>query len=597
MTIGSTTRHFWLALGLVVATLVVFGSLTSAQFIVYDDHQYVVDNPALQDGLTMESIRWAFTTGYAAMWCPLSWISHLLDVELYGLHAGGHHRTSVILHALNALLLFVALRRLTGTTYRSAAVAGLFALHPLHVQSVAWVAERKDVLSTTFGFLALWFYARHAERPTVGRYALVALALTLGLMAKPMLVTLPFVLLLLDGWPLERLQGNLRWALLEKVPLLALAAASVGITIFVQRGDKALTSFDVLPLSLRAANSVVSYARYLGKTVWPADLAIFYPYPSYWSVAAVAGSVALLVILTALAVRQRRQRPYLLMGWLWFIGTLIPVIGLVQTGSHAMADRFTYVPLVGLFVVAVWATVELARAWRVPGTLVVGMTAVVLVTLAMAARREASYWHDSVTIFSRALEATADNSETRFNLGTALQRAGRFEEAEEQFRTGLRMNPRDSRIYNSLGALVQNMGRTDDAINEYRLALQADGSHLGARMNLAVTLFENGRRDEAIAEFREAVRLNNGSALAHYKLGVALAQMGRLTDAEEPLRRAVEIQPDWAEAWNELGTTLGRQGRVAEAVPCFAEAVRLNPRLDAASRNLERARARQASQR
>jgi tetratricopeptide (TPR) repeat protein len=506
-------------LALVLLTTAAFGRSLNNGFVNYDDPEYVTSNPGVKGGLSAAGLRWAFTASDVLNWHPLTWISLQLDYQLYRLRPWGYHLTSVLLHAGSSVLLFLALRRMTGAVWRSAAVAALFALHPLHVESVAWVAERKDVLSTFFGMLALWAYADYARRPGVGRYLLVFAALALGLLAKPMLVTWPCLLLLLDYWPLGRLRRGgpvpLRLVLAEKLPLFALAAVSCAVALFAQGRGGAIESLQEVPLGVRCANALVSYVAYLGMALWPAHLAPFYPHPGgalpWWQPAAAA---VLLAGITALAAATAWRRPYLLVGWLWYVGTLVPVIGLVQVGDQTRADRYTYVPLVGLFLAAAWGLADLAAhrpalRWPVIAAAVLGLAACFVCTV-----RQVGYWHDSQALWAHALRVTADNYVAENNLGLALLQDGRPEEAEGHFRAAVRFKATYARGYANLGLALDEQGKLAEAAACYSRALEIRPDLAATHNNLGIVLGKLGRGDEAIAQLTEAVRLDPESAEA-----------------------------------------------------------------------------------
>jgi hypothetical protein len=447
-------RRLSLALGAALALLTLAAWLPALRngFVNLDDPYYVTANPRVLQGITRAGIAWALTAKVASNWHPLTLFSHMLDGQLYGLKPAGHHATSLLLHLANVLLLFEVLRRMTGAAGRSAAVAALFAVHPTRVESVAWIAERKDVLSALFWILAMGAWARYARRPSIGRYGLVAFLMILGLMAKPMVVTLPFALLLLDVWPLDRLPLGWRRLGVEKLPLLALSAASSLITLRYQ--EMSLAPLEVVPWSLRAANALVAYAAYLGKLFWPTRLAIFYPIPPVIPAWKIAGAALLLIAITALAVWRARREPWLLTGWLWFLGTLVPVIGLVQVGRQAMADRYTYIPSIGLFLALVWTLAELARAHRAALAATAG---IVILALAVATRVQVGYWADSATLFRHALTATDDgNYLAHIGLGKALMGEKDCAGAAEQFRAVLARYPHMSEAHAGL-TTVQRM--------------------------------------------------------------------------------------------------------------------------------------------
>lgn len=606
---------------LVAATVVVFWQILGHEFINYDDSLYVTENKHVWAGPTRGGLVWAFTTFHHANWHPLTWLSHMLDCRLFGLDPMGHHLTSLLLHIANTLLLLVVLRRMTGSLWRSAFVAALFAIHPLHVESVAWVAERKDVLSTLFWMLTMWAYVRYTESPKLWRYLSVVLFFALGLMAKPMLVTLPFVLLLLDYWPLRRLASGTtevderarpaRRLIWEKTPLFALAAASGIVTYLAQQKGEAVSSLEAFPMGIRVANAVVAYVTYIGKTVWPRGLAVFYPHPGdtlpAWQV---LGAGLVLACISILAIRTARRRPYLAVGWLWYLGTLVPVIGLIQVGMQAMSDRYTHVPLIGIFVVVAWGIPDLlgreerrtgrarerrkgkakdpspsGRAPVAPGlrfthSLVLSILAGTAIAALMArAWVQAAYWHDSITLFQHALNVTADNVVAHNNLGVALSREGKSDEAIDHFSKVLEMDPDHADAHANLGVVLANQGNLEDAIAHYSKALQVKPDNAEAHTDLGVALARKGRMDEAIDHFSEALEIDPKHAGAHTNMGNALAYQGNFEDAIAHFSKALDIKPNNPEAHTNLGLTFQKQGKIDEAVHEFRKAIRIKPDL------------------
>lgn len=557
-------------------------------FVNLDDAQYVSDNPAVSGGLSARGLSWAFTTPHAGNWHPLTWLSHMLDVELYGMNAGPHHLTSLLLHVASALLLFGLLHRMTGALFRSAFVAALFALHPLHVESVAWVAERKDVLSTLFFLLTIRAYLAYVRRPRPSRYALVLVLFALGLMAKPMLVTLPFVLLLLDYWPLGRAPS--RRLVVEKLPLLALALASSVVTFLVQQQAGAVKGLDALPFDHRLANAVMAYAAYIGKMLWPVQLAAIYPYPASRSAWLVAAAAAGLIAVTVLTLRAARRHPYLPVGWLWYLGTLMPVIGLVQVGSQPMADRYTYVPLIGLFLIVAWGMPDLLARWP-HRDLALGVAAgSVILGCALAARAQVRHWRNSVALWQHALEVTTENPRAHNNLGHALAREGRGREAIGYYTEAVRIKPDYAEAHNNIGYALADQGRVREAIAHYSEALRVLPDYAEAHNNLGVALAGEGNADGAIQHLSDAVRIEPGRAEAHNNLGAVLAGQGRLEDAIRHLAEAVELRPGYADARRNLAmahyeraVTLAGQGRTSEAVGHLESVLKLDPSHEQAS--------------
>ena len=645
-------RTAMLALALMLVTLLVFVRALQCGFVDYDDGDYITGNAQVQAGLTWAGVKWAFTTGCASNWHPLTWLSHMLDAQLYGLDPAGHHLTSVALHAMNAGLVFLFLARLTGATWRSLIVAVFFALHPLRVESVAWISERKDVLSFCFGMLALLAYSGYVRESAIRNaqpkgnpkpkprsrsggwaYGLALLCFALSLLSKPMLVTLPCVLLLLDYWPLGRMsgvrrevsgkpQGEVPWLRLaaEKLPFLMLAIASSVVTFLVQRQGGAVASVTGLPLGARVENSFIAYVRYLFKTVWPADLATLYPHPGHWPSWQVLAAVLLLLAISTLLVLRRRVWPFALVGWLWFVGTLVPVIGLVQVGIQSMADRYTYLPSVGLLVAAVWLAhdaVARLRAKPAGAALAVVGFAVVCAGLTW---RQIGFWKNTETLFGRAVAVTRDNylaynnlgfylanhgryaeaitnyqasvrikpdyEDALNNLGHALAELGRNTEALPFYEAALRVKPRHVEVNNNYGNALSGVGRLDEAIAHYEIALAENPAHADTHSNLGVALAMKGRLDEARRHLQEAIRLRPNHAGSHSNLGNVLAGLRQLDEAMREYRAALHLKPDDAQAHNNLGNVLAEKGRLDEAALHYRRALNLNANNPEANFNL-----------
>ncbi len=562
-------RFLWcLAVAVVVAAA--FWPVVRNGFAGYDDNEYVTENPHVRTGLTGENARWAFTAAHSNNWHPLTWISHQADVTWFGLDPRGHHAINLALHVANAALLFWWLSGWTGAIGRSAFVALVFGLHPLHVESVAWIAERKDVLSTFFGLLALVAWGAYVRKPAVLQYLVAALLFAASLLSKPMLVTLPILLLLVDWWPLKR---GLR--VVEKLPLFALSVLSGLATIWAQRQGGAVAAVETLPPALRLSNTAVAYARYLGKTIWPADLAVFYPFPLHgipaWQVAA---SAAGLVVVSATVWRFRRSRPWLAVGWCWFVVTLLPVIGIVQVGMQSMADRYMYVPMIGLLVAFAW---EAARALPVAGPVIVAACAV-------ASWRQIAVWQDGVTLFTHALAVTRDNFVAHDNLGVELDRRGRSEEAMQHYRETLRIKPGDRIGSGNLAAALFekgerlfNEGKKDEAFGVLREGLVLRPRQPAARTNVALILMERGQFAPAVEQFRAALADDRSIVRAQVGMGVALANLGRDAEAQRAFEDAVALDPSNVEARFDLAMVLAGTGKRADAVRQLRELLRLKP--------------------
>lgn len=552
---------------LTLLTLAVFWPARGFDFVTYDDPTYVYDNAPVVAGPTAESVVWAFTTRHSANWHPLTWLSLMLDVALHGVEPRGFHATAIWLHLANSLLLFEFLRRTTGAVGPALFAAALFAVHPLHVEPVVWVSSRKDVLSTLFGLIALVAHAGNVRRPSRVRYAVSLAAFALSLLAKQMLVTLPFLLVLLDLWPLRRFEWDgwrrsARAALRlvpEKLPFFALAIAAGAVAYAAQRGGGAMRDFEEFPLAGRLANGAVAYVLYLTKTLWPTGLCAYYPYPAAIPAWQVAGALALLGGITAVALAQVRRRPSLAVGWLWYVGTLLPVIGIVQLGGQRMADRYTYVPLVGPFVALAWLLTAppRARAWRKRA---LGAAALaVILALATAARAQSLHWRDSLSLFRRAVAVTSGNAVAHNNLGAEYGRAGQLDAALEQFRAALAADPGFADAHNNLGNALLQRGRTGEATDHFHEALRLDPDLVAARMNLGLVLEREGRTAEALAQYDRAAALGPGNAAvlrhvaaAHERYGEALLERGERERAVQQFREALRLDPGLGSARDHL---------------------------------------------
>jgi tetratricopeptide (TPR) repeat protein len=629
---------------LLVVTVAAYGQVVKHDFVSLDDDIYVTDNYPVRAGLTSAGIVWAFSFTDSPYWHPLTWLSHMLDCQLYGVSPSMHHLTNVVLHLANSLLLFLVLYQMTGALWRSCFVAALFALHPLNVESVAWVTERKNLLSTFFWLLTMVFYVRYSKKPGLARYLLVVFIFTLGLMAKPMLVTLPFALLLLDYWPLGRfpfqqVDSDTRTEaahatiptfqrttsvslVLEKVPLLILSVLSSSLTSLSVQRSGILISTTLVPMKLRIANAIVSYARYIGKLIWPLDLAVFYPYPSTVPLWQSVGAGLLLAGISFLVIRAWRKLPYLCIGWFWYLGTLIPAIGLVQAGQWpAMADRFTYVPAIGLFVMLAWSIPHLLTKWRYRNTGFVLAAGALLAALLLLTWTQLHRWSNTITLFEHTLKVTVNNYLAHNNLGNALARQGKLKQAKDHYVKALRINPTFPRAHNNLANALARQGKSEEAIAHYTKALeikpnfpkahnnlgnvwarqgknqeaivhyskalQLKPDFAGAHNNLGNILEGQGKINEAVFHFARALELKHDFAEAHFNLGNARARQGKMDQAQAHFIRALELKPTFAEAHNSLGVILARKGRLAEAVDQFREALRLKPDFRQARVNLE----------
>jgi tetratricopeptide (TPR) repeat protein len=615
-----------------VTCVAAYWGVWNHEFVNYDDGDYVTQNIQVQSGLTLQGVAWAFTTGHAGNWHPLTWLSLMLDHELFGLNPWGYHVTSLLFHVASTLLLFYVLRRMTQETWKSAFVAALFGLHPLHVESVAWIAERKDVLSAAFFMLTLLFYARYVERPVRKRYLLVLLSLALGLMSKPMLVTLPFVLLLLDVWPLGRIRfgsdegkGKMkgrdqlgakeRGAIIkklvrEKVPFFLLIIGSSVATVIAQRGEGAVVPWEMLPFMSRLQNAISSYLKYLLHMVWPSNLSAFYPHPGFeppfWQV---AGSAAMLLIVSFFLMKNISRRPYLFVGWFWYLGTLVPVIGLIQVGFQSMADRYTYIPLIGIFMMIAWGVPNLfskQKEWRIA----LSVSAVlILLALSIRTQFQVRTWENSFTLWQNALHATTNNGLAHYNVGLQLAKQGKTAEAIEHYTEAVRIIPDMDEAHDNLANLLAREGRNDEALYHYRELQKLKPNSDMVYYNLGILYLRLGKTPEALDSYSRAVQMNPRNWRAHQSLGTLLIQQGRFSDGighlEEALRlepnsperrvaianllaehgmraeairhytEALKLKPNDAEVHNSLGLALARDGKIAEAIEHFKEALRL----------------------
>lgn len=637
----AASRNGWQSLAvcalLLLATGLVFGQTVRHEFINLDDNIYVYQNPHVLHGLNGQEILWSFAHSHFANWHPLTWISLMLDYQLYGLNAAGYHLTNVLLHAATAILLFLVLQQMTGALWPSAFVAALFAVHPMQVESVAWVTERKDVLSGLFFVLTLGAYLGYVRRPfSILRYLAVVALFALGLMAKAMLVTLPFLLLLLDYWPLGRMgstpgatvsaAGNLRpqnlWRLiLEKVPLFALAAVCCAATLWIQ--GESLAPNERVPLLWRIGNAAISYVVYLATFCYPAGLAVLYPPPSpdglIWKVSA-AGLV--LASISAAALLARRRYPYLLVGWFWFLGMLVPVIGVVQVGLQTVADRFTYLPQIGLGIALAWGMADAACRWPGRRWVCVAAGSVMLAVFMGCAWHQASFWRDSESLWTHTLACTRPNSAAHnafanalvdrgrlddavahyrqavdirpdlapahYNLAVALDNLGRFEEAIAEYEQTLKLTPGDAKSHYNLGSIQLTHGQLERAIEHFQEAIRLEPAFAEAHYNLANAWFVRGRLEDAVEEYRETLKIRPNFANALYNLGLALANLRRWDDAIAEFRRALQVQPEFAEVHNSLGYALAVRGHSDEAVEHFRAALKIRPDFVEARENLNR---------
>ena len=594
-------------LGLAVMTFGIYAQVIWHQFITLEDGWYIKENAMVNRGVTLAGLAWAFTTFHEGNWHPLTWIAHMIDSQLFGMNAGGHLLVNALIHVANTLLVFWFLSLTTHARWPSALVAALFALHPLHVESVAWAAERKDTLSTFFGLLSLISYTRYAEGHSRKWYAWTALTLALGLMAKPMLVTWPFVMLLLDYWPLRRLSEStsrknflvsIAPLVREKLPLFAMAAASCVITFFAQSHGAAVRTFTDVPIVLRLSNALVSYAKYLMLTFWPYDLAAYYPFTSRgipaWQI---IGAAFLLIGITASCLFQRKLRPYLMVGWLWFLGTLVPVIGLVQVGGQTMADRYFYIPSIGLFTALVYGLVDIAKTRRVAPSLIAAIAGAVLLVLAILTNAQIHLWRDSFTLFEHALAVTPPNLPIENSLGIAMDNSGRYDEAAAHFEKALQVQRDHYEVLVNMGVTRYHQDQLPEAIEYYQAAIRSQPDAPEAHAQLCLALWKQNRNEAAYDEVHRASQLAPKDANIRNYLGIALGRLGRFPEAIDQLHEALRLNPNSAEAHNNLGLALLASGKPRHSIPEFEAALRLSPELKGAADNLRRAQAQLSSQR
>ena len=560
---------------LVIVTLIPYSRLAKCGFVNYDDPIYVTQNPHVQQ-LSEKNLLWAFSVGYNSNWHPLTWISHMVDYRIWGTNALGHHATNLLLHLVSVILLFLILMRTTRSVWQSFFVAALFAIHPLHVESVAWIAERKDVLSTVFWMLTIGAYILYAEKPQAKRYWAMVTLYALGLMAKPMLVSLPLVLLILDYWPLRRLKSaGLTRLVIQKSPMLILAAASSVITVIAQHRGHAAGSLAACSIGMRVSNALVSYLSYIAKMVWPKNLAVFYPHPrdtiSAWLIVL---SALVLAGISLIAIRERRSRPYLLVGWLWYVITLIPVIGLVQVGAQAMADRYTYVPLIGVFIMLAWGIGEWVKGRK--GERVLALSSgVVIVALCIASWIQVGYWRNSIVLFEHALAvAPEDNYPARANLGRAYADKGDYAPAVAEYEKALAMRRDEAHVYCDYGDSLAKMGRIEQAVGQYEQALAVDPKLSQAQDRL--TAIRQSRAEAALAQ-RLQKRAKPNSAPAHVNNAIILQSRGQREEAIKEYKEAIRIDPHLVAAHNNLAVLYDNLGRTEEAISEFKIAIRLKP--------------------
>ncbi|GFO70418.1 O-GlcNAc transferase [Geomonas limicola] len=570
---------------LTLVTMIVFLQTATHQFINFDDPGYVTSNTAVKGGLSAAGLAWAFTSTAMSNWHPLTWLSHMIDVQFFGLDPRWHHLTSVFLHAVTVVVLFMLLEGMTGALWQSFFVALLFAVHPLHVESVAWVAERKDVLSCLFGLISLSCYVRYVKTPGARWYLASLLLFVASLMSKPMLVTLPLVMLLLDYWPLDRYGCDpstnatlpvLRLAR-EKIPFFVFSALSSAITVYSQHKGGAMATLDKVPVTARIENALIAWVKYIFLMVWPQDLAILYPFPKHLVLWQAAAAGIVLVIISTAVVRYRRRFPYLLTGWFWYFITLLPVIGLVTVGGQSMADRYTYFPLIGLFVACCWLIPDLMQGWQHRQVVLAVLAPLVFSLLTAVTWRQLGYWKDDFSLFRHTLEVTSDNYLILNNYGIALDAKGNHAEAFRYFNEAVQVNPRSAMAYSNLGSVSLGWGKLDDAVQNYTKALEINPNHLQARAGMGKTLAALGRFDEAVWQFQEALKIDPSLTAAHQNLALLLIKLGKNSEAQSHYEAALQLDPRSPKAALDMGIAMAQEGKMVEALGYFDDAQRIAP--------------------
>lgn len=592
-----TQEVVYICIGLVIAICAIYWPVIGNGFVNYDDTNYITENVHVLNGLNWPDVKWAFSTQYTGYAHPITWLTHQLDYQLYGAWAGGHHLTNVLIHIANSILLFLLFWRTTRELWASAVVAALFAIHPLHVESVAWVAERKDVLSALFFLLTLHCYVAYAAKPGMSRYLATLGCFVFGILSKPMLVTIPAVLLLFDYWPLRRLRfendevqprDNVSWKILalEKIPFALVAAGWSVLTLILQKEAGVVGQQDI---TLRMANAVVSYSTYLWMTFWPHDLAVLYPYPTSLPWLKVIVSILILLGISAVCLARRRSSPHLLAGWLWYLGMLVPVIGLVQVGAQAHADRYTYLPQIGLWFALSWEVAALIRIRPLLRRFVPIGVGVIMVMLSACALHQTRIWRDSESLWEHALAVTSNNFVAHYNLGHVVGQQGRYDEAVSHFNEVLRIDPDLFDGLINMGITLLAQGKTNEAISYLNRAIEVQPRSGKAHMQLALALVNQGRGDDALVSFRQAMELAPDDANIRTNLGLMLARQGKLSEAASQLDEALRLNPKSAEAHNNLGLVFLMAKEPEKSLPHFVEALRLKPDLAVAQDNLKRA--------
>lgn len=591
----------FIGIGLIAVTLAIFWPVQNFEFIDLDDDVYITNNRHVQSGLTWEGLIWSFTTAHSSEWHPLTWLSHMADSELYGLNPRGHHFTNLLFHTANVLILFLVLSRMSRNVWVSGLIAMVFAIHPLRVESVAWVAERKDVLSAFFWILSMWAYTFYVERGGIKRYLSVLFCFILGLMAKPMIVTLPLILLLLDFWPLGRFQfrslagvthsqptpsrdpkgskATVLQLLLEKVPFFILSVVFSFLTLFAAKSGGAVKSIEFYPIAMRASNALLSYASYIGKAIWPHPLACFYTYPDDIPLWEAAGAGLLLLGISIFAIRSMRKHPYVLVGWLWYLVTLVPVIGFVQAGDQAMADRFTYIPLIGLFILVGYSTSIFSRGWRYRRAILLVATGVLFSVCIVVTTFQIQHWRNSMSLFEHAIKVTSNNYLAHNNLGAVLAEQGKYEDAISHYREALRIKQNYADAHYNLGNALFKRGEVQEAIEHHKAALRITPHDVRIRNRLGVLLASQKEYQEAMGHFEEALRIDPGYADAYNNIGVTLLDQGHPQEAIIQFRKALRIRPNFQEAHFSLCMAYWMTGRRELAMEEYNRLKAVNPNL------------------
>ncbi len=589
---------------IIVLTCIAYSPVLNNDFINFDDDVYVTDNFHIDDGVTLKNIQWAFTAVYAKNWHPLTWLSHMLDIQFFGMNPFGHHLTNLIFHFLNAFLLFIILKKMSGAYWKSLIVMGLFALHPMHVESVAWVSERKDVLSTFFWMLAIWIYTYYIKKPGIKQYLSVCVCFTLSLLAKPMAVTFPFVLLLIDHWPLGRcritsarmqdsevLQYPLHILIFEKLPFFMISAASCGITFYAQNKGGALGSFDLYPLGTRLGNAVVSYTHYIIKMIYPINFAILYPHPGMPDLHFLLISSFFIIFLVGISILTLKRFPWLFTGCFWYLGILFPVIGVVQVGAQGMADRYTYTPMIGIYILVVWSIAPLFYKMKLSQKTIsfvsVFLILILIIPLCIQTFRQNQYWKDSTSLFQHAINITNNNYIAHNNLANAMMQKGKIKEAVFHYSEALRIKPDYPLALGNIGLALSKLGRRNEALDFYFKALAIEPENENIFTNIGNLFSELGNIEKAIHYYKKAIFYNSETVKAHMNMGNLLMNSGKLDEAMFHYRRVLDINLDHTEmAHNQIGNLLIKIGDVDSAILNYLQALKIKPEYKDAHNNI-----------